>query len=358
MFIKKLATSVIIALTVIVSAACLFACPSALAENIDGVLRDCKLDRNRWQIVEWSKPGKFVRFYDSESVSVTGPSLFQIVTYDYFYGGICNEENCGLRNTKHYHSEKSIYDSFKVAKKLLAFGRLDANLNIVDSYEYPASMQVYDSIKKKSVDEKTVFKGKELFKNDKAFAEEQKPIVAKESNYGKFAPLPQPIGSSDGEWVYLGRFIGPNNLSYVENILLMKPFNGTTAQDGVMDIYYHHVHHEMCVYHEYGYGYGCVLNGNKLQRRGINTELVTIGGGTKGAFGCAVREVRKFDTATHELVETMTDKKVDIYWTNAKLNRRTKSGELMDTLLHEYGNDNPFSLAMRSSNCPKPDYWK
>ncbi len=355
---KKLLVLVVLFLTV---------CSTAFAESLEDVLKDCKLDRSRWIVMEWFKAEKFVRFYDSESLSVAAPGQFGLVTYDYYYDNTCKEESCNYRNMKHYHSEKSVYDSYMSTKKLLSFGKLDADLNVLSSYDYPPSMQIADPINKKSIDNKTLLKGKELLKNDKAFAVEapKRETAKPQDNYGKFAPLPQPIGSSDGEWVYLGRFTGQNNMSYIENILSMQPFNGTTARDGVLDVYYHHTH-DMCHYHEYGYSYKCILklipldmNGNRISRRGFYTELVDIAGGTKGAFSCAVTMVRKFDTATHELVETMTDKRVDyIYWSNAKLNRRTDSGKLMDALLYEYPKDNPFSTAMNTSNCPKPDYWK
>ena len=51
---KKLMLLVMLLLTV---------CSSAFAESIDDVLKDCKLDRNHWKVVEWSKADHFVRFY-------------------------------------------------------------------------------------------------------------------------------------------------------------------------------------------------------------------------------------------------------------------------------------------------------
>lgn len=48
-------------------------CSSTFAESIDDVLKDCKLDQNRWKRVEWFKSEQFVRFYDSASLAVTGP---------------------------------------------------------------------------------------------------------------------------------------------------------------------------------------------------------------------------------------------------------------------------------------------
>ena len=91
---KKLMLLVMLLLTV---------CSSAFAESIDDVLKDCKLDRNHWKVVEWSKADHFVRFYDSDSVSVTGPGQFEVIINDYYYGSTCRLMNiqpvCKLRQT-------------------------------------------------------------------------------------------------------------------------------------------------------------------------------------------------------------------------------------------------------------------
>ncbi len=334
----------------------LMVCSSALAESVNDVLKDCKLETNRWKVVEWNKKEKYVRFYDSESLAVTGPGQFELITYDYFYANTCNEENCALRNSKHYHTEKNIYSTRNSKGKPLSFGKRDNDLNLVDSYEYPPSLQIPTDIERKSIGEKTMLKAKEGVKGNKLFASEgPKQEVTEEPIYGGFVPLPQPIGSRDGEWVYLGRFIGPSNYSYLENILSMKQFTGTTAHEGVMDVYYYHTH-DMCSSHEFGYGYSCILklipldmNGKRFQRRGFYTELVDIGGGTKGAFVGSVTKVRKYDTETHELVETLVkDSPAD-----SRLNPLTSYGYRgSDFSEQRFSRDNPFKHAFNNSACP------
>ena len=137
----------------------------------------------------------------------------------------------------------------------------------------------------------------------------------------------------------------------------MKPFNGTTAQDGVLDVYYNHTH-DRCSYHDTGFGFGCILkfvpldmNGNKLQRQGFYTELVDISGGTKGAFVGSVKSVRRYDTETHQLVETF----IRDGYKDSALNPVTSYGYKGAEFK---GFDNPFSHAFRSSKCPGDEFWK
>ena len=347
---KKLMLLVMLLLTI---------CSSAFAESIDDVLKDCKLDRNRWKVVEWSKADNYVRFYDSESVSVTGPGQFETIIYDYFYSAICKSDSCKQRGNKHYHSEKVGFNATKSTSILRSISTKDANENTIDSFEYPAKMQIAAEFNKKSIEAKTMLKIKDSLKNDKEFTKEipKQDIPKPVNNYGGFEPLPQPIGSADGEWIYLGRFIGPNNKTYLENILNMKPFNGTTAQDGVLDVYYNHTH-DRCSYYETGYSFGCILklvpldmNGNKLQRQGFYTELVDISGGTKGIFVGSVISVRRFDTATHQLVETFVRDGYKDSALNPVTSYGYKGAEFM-------GVSNPFWYAFQNSKCPDDKGWK
>lgn len=334
-------------------------CSSAFAESVDDVLKDCKLDRNRWKIVEWFKTDKFVRLYDSASVSVTGPGQFDAVIYDYYYGNSCISDSCKLRGSKHYHTEKWGFNSNESIGTLRSFALKDADDNTVDSYDYPSNNQIATGLERKGIEEKTMLKIKASLKGNKTFAAEA-PKTDKqktEDRYGRFAPLPQPIGSTDGEWTYLGRFTGPSNLTYLENILKMTPFDGNTAHDGVLDVYYHHTH-DRCGYHENSYNYGCILkfipldmNGNRLQRRGFYTELVDIVGGTKGAFVGTVKSVRRYDTETHQLVETFER---DGYKDNV-LNPVTSYGFKGAEFT---GSDHPFSRAFYDSKCPGDELWK
>ena len=335
-------------------------CSSTLAESIDDVLKDCKLDKNRWKVVEWYKADSFVRFYDSDSLSVTGPGQFDVTISDYYYGTTCRKDSCAQLGSKHYHLEKWGFNSAESKGTLRSFSTQDANGDTVNTYDYPANMQIATELNKKSIETKTMLKIKDSLKADKTFTSEvpkqDKPKA--DNHYGRFAPLPQPIGSSDGEWVYLGRFIGTSGNTYLEAILNMKPFESTTARDGVFDVYYNHTH-DRCKYYETGYSYGCILkfvpldtNGNKLQRRGVYTELVDIGGGTKGAFAGSVKNVRRYDTATHELTETL----VRDGYKDSELNPVTNYG--YKGAVFSGVADSPFWRAFNNSKCPGDDGWK
>lgn len=354
---KKLIQKVCFAIMLVMLS--LTVCTSALAESMDDVLKDCKLDRSRWKVVEWFKAEQFVRFYDSTSVTVTGPGRFDAVIYDYYYGNNTCISDCKLQRKKHYHSEKWGFNTIKSAGTLRSMVTKDLDENVVSSYDIPSNMQIESELNKKSFEYITMQKIKEQVKADKIFTKEapsqDKPKP--EDNYGKFAPLPQPIGSSDGEWIYLGRFVGPTNKTYLENILEMKPFYGQTAQDGVLDVYYNHTH-DRCHYGETTCEYDCILkfvpldiNGHRIQRRGFYTELVDIGGGTKGAFSGSVRSVRRYDTATHELVETFVR---DGYKDRA-LNPVDSYGYKGAMFSNA---DCPFWKAFQNSKCPGDKFWK
>ncbi len=348
---KRLMVLVLLLLTV---------CSSAFAESIDDVLKNCKLDRSRWKVVEWFKAENFVRLYDSASVSVTGPGQFDVIIYDYFYDNTCNSDSCKQKGNKHYHSETRGFNTTESTSTLRSFATRDADENPVDSFDYPAKMQIASEFNKKSIEAKTMLKIKNTLKNDKSFTavvpKKEKPKT--EDNYGRFAPLPQPIGSRDGEWVYLGRFNGPYAKTYLERILKMKPFYGTTAQDGVFDVYYNHTH-DKCDYQDCWYSYGCILkfvpldmNGKRIHRRGFYTDLVDIGGGTKGAFAGAVENVRRYDTETHILVETF----VKEGYKDSELNPITSYGYKGSQFTN--ANDCPFWHAFRNSKCPGDELWK
>lgn len=201
----------------------------------------------------------------------------------------------------------------------------------MDSFTYPPNMQIADPIKRKSTDGKTIGKLKELVKNDKKFVAEvpkQTPASAQQTTIG-FAPLPQPIGSKDGEWTYLGRFTGSSNILNLQNILQMNPYDSKAERDGVFDVFYFHSHNALndrtsgsgCHVTYFGnnekdrlfYYYSCILkfvpldrHGNRIQRNGVNTELISMSVSAKGAYGVGISQVRKYDTASHNLVPTIT----------------------------------------------------
>lgn len=331
-------------------------CSSACAESLDEVLKDCKLDRNRWQVVEWFKDEQAVRLFDSTSIQTVAPNQYEVTIYIYFYGNDCGAVNCNYRKIKHYHSEKCKFDTKASTVALMSLGTVDDNLNVVESLALSSNLQIPVAMKRNSLYDKTMQKTKAFVKDDKKFeaVETKENVVTIKKNTTGFAPLPQPIGTKEGEWTYLGRFVGPMNLTYAQNILLMRPFESKVECDGVFDVYYYHTH-DWCYCDENTYGYGCELklvpldkNGNVIQRQGVCTELVHIGGGTKGAFCCAVSQVRRYDTLTHELVETINKDSAKY----ERMNPVTSYGARYVVLINEYYGENPFVRADRDSKCP------
>ncbi len=363
---KKLMLLVMLLLTV---------CSSAFAESIDDVLKDCKLDRNRWKVVEWSKADNFVRFYDSESVSVTGPGQFETVIYDYFYNGICNSDSCKQRGNKHFHSEKLGFNVTKSTSTLHSFATKDANENVIDSFEYPAKMQIASEFNKKSIEAKTMLKINDSLKNDKEFTKEIKPkqepapqnTVPLPKITG-LVPMPMAIGAYDGEWRYLGRFIPPGNYStLLEWETRMMPYTDSAESDNLYDVYYYHSHYgtgdgQGCLRVDVGngrtphFGFGCVLKFIPLDRNGRpknisgtshGIHLFSMRGGARGAFTAEIMRIRTFDSVTHQQLIDITNTKRD---QNPNIN-----GRFFDT---EYNvinirNNSPFYKAMNMTpDCP------
>ena len=360
-------------------------CSSVFAESFEDVLKDCKLDRSRWKVVEWFKAEQFVRFYDSQAVAITGPGQFDLVLYDYYYGNTCSKSSCKLAGKKHYHSEKWGFNTKASKGTLRSFATKDTDESVVDSYDYPANLQIPTEIKRSSIEGKTMLKAQESVKNNKEFAakDPEAKVEPMKKNVTGFAPLPYPIGTVEGEWTYLGRFIGPNNLSYVENIMLMKPFNSNVECDGVFDVYYFHKHGSAG--NEDGHGcrvdqmhthfyYNCILkfvpldrNGKRMQYQGTYTELVSMSHASKGTCVCSVNRVRRFDNFTHKLVATRytehdysTHNEVEQETGNMSVNRRLnpidKNGK---TDYNKMGffyvdiHDSPYEHAIKHSNCPQ-----
>ena len=338
-------------------------CSTAFAESLGDVLKDCKLDRSRWIVMEWFKTEKFVRFYDSESLKVTAPGQFELETYDYYYENICKEESCNYRNMKHYHSEKSIYDSYRSTKKLLSFGKLDANLNVLSSYDYPASVQVADPINKKSIDNKTMLKIKDSLKNDKDFTKEVKPELQKTQALPKITglvPLPMDIGATDGEWTYLGRFMAPENFSSpLEWQTRMTQYTGSAEANNLYDVYFYHSHYgnsdgQGCPKGNIG-AYKCVLkfvpldrNGRPVNKSGeyYGTHLLSMTGATKGVFAACVLRLRTFDSVTHQQLVDVTNESVS---GSSALNGKDYSDSSYN--LMKVRHNAPYYKAMQITGC-------
>ena len=153
-------------------------CTSAFAESVEDVLKDCKLDKNRWKVVEWFKEDNFVRFYDSKSVSYPGPGQFDAEICDYYYGATCRENNCKQVGTKHYHTEKWSFNPDKSTGTLRAFATKDANGNTVDFYNYPANMQIANQIKSKSIEGRTMLKVKDSLKGGKTSSSKGGDVIS------------------------------------------------------------------------------------------------------------------------------------------------------------------------------------
>ena len=359
---KKLMLLVMLLLTV---------CSSAFAESIVDVLKDCKLDRNRWKVVEWSKADHFVRFYDSESVSVTGPGQFEVIINDYYYGSTCRKDNCAQLGSKHYHIEKWGFNTANATGTLRSFSLKDANQETVDAYEYPTSMQIATDINKKSIEAKTVLKIKDSLKNDKEFTKEvkpkQEPVSQNTAPLPKITglvPMPMAIGASDGEWTYLGRFIPPRNYSaLLEWETRMMPYTSSAESDNLYDVYYYHSHYgkgdgQGCYVAPFNdgstirMGFSCVLkfvpldrNGRPVKKSGgaNGIHLFSMNGAAKGAFSARLSRIRTFDSVTHQLLVDVTS------FQNPNLNGKFSD---VDYNVLSIRNNSPFYKAMDMTTCP------
>ena len=86
--------------------------------------KDCKLDLNRWLMLEEYPTGKYVKFFDSQDVYALDSNRFEAILCDYYYGGDCKGKACGLlkvNNEKHYHVNKIEVD---LNKKTMLFKSL------------------------------------------------------------------------------------------------------------------------------------------------------------------------------------------------------------------------------------------
>ena len=345
-------------------------CASAFAESIDDVLKDCKLDRSRWKVVEWFKAEKFVRFYDSASVSVTGPGQFDAVIYDYFYDGNCKSDSCKQRGNKHYHMEKWGFNTTNSTGTLRSMTTKDITENVVDSYDYPANMQIASELKRKSIEDKTMQKIKEQVKNDKEYAATPKPNPSTSTQNSTslpkisgLVPLPMAIGASDGEWTYLGRFMPPGNFSSpLEWQTRMTQYTGSAEADDLYDVYFYHSH--------YGDGdgqgcpkgnsknnnyYKCVLKFVPLDRNGRpekisggphGIHLFSMSGATKGVFAASITRIRTFYSITHQQL-------IDVTNANISDNKRLNGEYYSDAGygLVQVRHNAPYYKAMQMTNC-------
>ena len=345
-------------------------CSSAFAESIDGVLKDCKLDKTRWIVVEWSKADNFVRFYDSTSVTVTGPSQFDVVISDYYYGNTCNSDSCKQRGNKHYHSEKWRFNTTQSTGTLRSMTTKDLDENVVSSYDIPAKMQVESELNKKSIEAKTMQKIKALLKDDKKFTAEPKLSTEAKNTVNQpkikgLAPLPMPIGAVDGEWTYMGRYIsGGSSSSILEWETRLHPYTSSVETSGLYDVYFHHEHYEQVGNYEgrgcyvvdmggkFTSNYGCVLKIVPLTYNGVpfnqsgekyGTVLLSTRGSSKGAYGVAIQRLRIFDNVTHQLLVNIADHK--------QLN-----GNFQDYMFYKIRENSPYMKAMEMSNCPIQPY--
>jgi len=366
---KKLIKKVCFAVMLVVLS--LTACTSASAESIDDILKDCKLDRSRWKVVEWFKAEQFVRFYDSTSVNVTGPGRFDAVIYDYYYGNDPCISDCKLQGKKHYHLEKWGFNTTKTAGTLRSIATKDLDENIVSSYDIPSNMQIESELNKNSFEAITMLKIKDSLKGDKKFAAEPKATAESKDTIPQpkikgLVPMPMAIGASDGEWTYMGRYItGGSSSSILEWETRLHPYTGSVESDGLYDVYFHHEHYEQpgnyegrgcCVFdfggHRFTSNYGCVLKIVPLNHNGVpfnqsgqkyGTILLSTRGGSKGAFSVDIQRLRIFDNVTHQLLVNIED-------------RKQLNGNFQDYMFHEIRENSPYMNAIKMSNCPIQPY--
>ena len=357
-------------------------CSSVFAESFEDVLKDCKLDRSRWKVVEWFKVEKFVRLYDSQTVTVTGPGQFDAVIMDYYYDGDCGKDSCKFRKNRHYHSEKWGFDTTKATGTLRSFDTRDLDGNVVDSYNYPPKMQIASPLKRNSTEVKTMQKIKEPLKNNKDFA-------AKESTLSK-EPDPSTdttklkIGDVDGQWTYIGRYGLPegSNVTIKEFVLYAQPFHTEKMNVAALhDVYFYHVHGTDLYSQEEGVGcawytdertgkkwktgYNCVFKLVPLDRAGKPilesgpdgaTIILSVIGrphGPQQIFRLNLARYRTYDAISHQLLLDVKDAP------NNSLNRvsqKTLRNGQLHNMLNEYGakdfGDNMYRRAARMSNCP------
>lgn len=148
------------------------------------------------------------------------------------------------------------------------------------------------------------------------------------SCFAELAPLPQPIGSVDGEWIYLGRFLqyqpSPTVLEWETRLV---PYTKSGEIDNLFDVYFYHEHSgkddgQGCKFMRLPSGgilksyYACVLkvvpldrSGQRIQKPGeqFATRLLSMSGRSKGAFAVRINRLRMFDSATHNLISESTD---------------------------------------------------
>ena len=364
---KKLIQKVCLAVMLVMLS--LTVCTSAFAESLEDVLKDCKLDRSRWKVVEWFKAEQFVRFYDSTSVTVTGPGRFDAVIYDYYYGNNTCISDCKLQGKKHYHSEKWGFHTTQSSGTLRSMVTKDLVENVVTSYDVPSNMQIEIKLNKKSFEYITMQKIKASLKDDKKFTAEPKATSvnkdpAPQPKITGLVPMPMAIGASDGEWTYLGRFIAPANFnSLFEWETKMERYTGNAESNNLYDVYYYHSHYgtgdgEGCLMVDspngpWHFGFASVIkcvtldqNARPQKLSGINNGifLLSIYGGCKGAFSAGIGRARVFDSSTHQLLIDETSRQ------NPKLNGNFRD---YDHYVLQYRENSPFYIAMRmTTSCP------
>ena len=99
-------------------------------------------------------------------------------------------------------------------------------------------------------------------------------------------------------------------------------------------------------------GYASALACLVEDEKELGATVVDIGGGTKGAFAGSVKNVRRYDTATHELTETL----VRDGYKDSELNPVTNYG--YKGAVFSGVADSPFWRAFNNSKCPGDDGWK
>ena len=187
--------------------------------------------------------------------------------------------------------------------------------------------------------------------------------------FAALAPMPMAIGTSDGEWTYMGRFVSQRSFdSILEMETGLQPYTTNAENDpktkGFYDVYFHHEHEgngegQGCyAYKLAGWSephksmYCCIIKTVPLNSKGqphkksglkYATYLFSMSGGARGAYRVSMQRMRVYDAVTHELLFNNTDYKF-------------LNGNFVDWQHEELRKNSPYFKAYNMSNCPIRPY--
>ena len=126
-------------------------------------------------------------------------------------------------------------------------------------------------------------------------------------------------------------------------------------------MYFNHKHEDFsyaegrgCLAHEFGFNYGCVIkivpldnNGRRYNLSGAKygTILLSMGGGSKGAYSAGISRVRIFDNVTHQMLINVTSQENSSIMGNFR--------DYDHNIMMNVRGSSPYYMAMKMSNCPR-----